>query len=91
MDSIESNKFTLIEYNLSQGNLKSTFKMKGYDVSHLMMKEILVFGAQNACEVKINNQNFTNFEFDSETTILKLKEVSLNMDMQFEINWICNN
>jgi alpha-glucosidase (family GH31 glycosyl hydrolase) len=89
LDSISSQKFTLIHYNLSPGNLKSTFKMKGFNVSHLNLKEIIVYGAQNACEVKVNGQNFVGFEFDSLKTILKLKNVSLKMSEEFEITWMC--
>jgi alpha-glucosidase (family GH31 glycosyl hydrolase) len=89
LDSISSQKFTLIHYNLSPGNLKSTIKMKGFDVSHLNLKEIVVYGAQNACEVKLNGQNFVGFEFDSLNTILKLKNVSVKMSEEFEITWMC--
>jgi lysosomal alpha-glucosidase len=89
LDSISSKKFTYIQYKLVPGKLTATFQNKGFDVSHLTLKSISVYGAQNVCQVKLNQQIIQNYKYDFKTRILNIVDLKIKMSDAFEITWFC--
>ncbi|KAJ3444263.1 acid alpha glucosidase relate [Anaeramoeba flamelloides] len=87
-ESIEvTNKFSEITFAVANNVLKSTIVASNYDpLSQTHLSKITVLGVKSINSVTVNGKEAT-FEFDAKFNILRIENISLDLNQEFTVQW----
>lgn len=89
LQTMESGKYTTIEYQASDSSVYASVTYNGFDMSHLYLGAIKVYGVTNSVTgVIINGVSSTgNFNYNSSSNMLLISGLILPMNLPFSVEW----